>query len=977
MMIPRKAYGKLFLGLALACIVVCLPHFGGRVEAGPPALVLHDYRDIPGITPEEVAAVEAIARRHPRLVYGVMQTTEAFVRDDGSIGGYSALFCAWMSRLFGIVFEPRICDWSQLNAGLRDGSVAFTGELTPTPERREKYLMTGTVAERAVKAFRLRGGERLDVIAKTRKPRYAFFRGSTTIDAVLSASEFSVEPTLVDTVEEARQKLRMGLVDAIMAEEHGADTPDDIVGENVFPIIYSPVSLATGRRELEPIVRVFDKYLAGGAFSHLVSLHNQGNEEFLRHKLYSRLTDEEKVYIRARQAGNSPVLIAAEFDTYPCSFYNRREEQWQGIAMDVLRRIFDLAGLEFSIANRPGEKWASLLEYLKDGRAAMVTELIYTRERKDRFLWAEKPYSTDYYALLSRAEHEDVNVNQILYSRVGLIAASAYADLFREWFPDHRETRQYASSEDAFAALEKGEIDFLMASRNILLSATNYHENPGFKANLIFDRTYESSFGFHKDERVLRSIVSKAQELVDTRVIADRWSRKLFDYRGKMARAQVPYLLGVSGLLLCVLALVLVLFSRDRQLKKRLERTVRERTAELEVQTETARVASRAKGDFLSRMSHEIRTPLNAIIGMAQIAKRTASEEAPKTLRSVNEILAASRHLLGILNDVLDMAKIEAGKFTLAREPFSMLEAMRDVGTIIAQRCAEKRIAFESSLHAMTDARVLGDKLRLKQVLINLLGNSVKFTEQGGAITLAVEPGHADGDRVGLCFAVRDNGIGMTEEQMARLFVAFEQADESIASRFGGTGLGLVISRNLINQMGGDISVESRPGEGSCFCFSLVFDRAEEAPAAPAREKAGEEDAPLDLAGKRLLLAEDIVINRLIVTELLQQTNVAIEEAEDGEEAVRLFEQSPDGYYDLVFMDIQMPRVDGYEAARRIRALHRADARRVPIVAMTANAYREDIEKALAAGMDGHLAKPIDIDSVKRLLAEELGGARR
>ena len=218
-------------------------------------------------------------------------------------------------------------------------------------------------------------------------------------------------------------------------------------------------------------------------------------------------------------------------------------------------------------------------------------------------------------------------------------------------------------------------------------------------------------------------------------------------------------------------------------------------------------------------------------------------------------------------------------------------------------------------------------------------------------------------------FTVRDTGIGMNGEQLGRLFVPFEQTDSNIASRFGGTGLGLAISQNLVNMMGSEIRVTSEVGSGSAFTFPLRLPRAVPPSVEDARQ---EPSAVVSLPGKRILLCEDIEINRLIVIELLQETGLKIDEAIDGEDAVQRFAASPEGYYSLVFMDIQMPRMDGYEAAGLIRKMDRTDAKTVPIVAMTANAYKEDIERAFASGMNGHLSKPIDIDAVKRILQESL-----
>jgi signal transduction histidine kinase/CheY-like chemotaxis protein len=378
---------------------------------------------------------------------------------------------------------------------------------------------------------------------------------------------------------------------------------------------------------------------------------------------------------------------------------------------------------------------------------------------------------------------------------------------------------------------------------------------------------------------------------------------------------------------------------------------------------EAVLAAARAKGIFLATMSHEIRTPLNAIIGMAYIAKDCVTDNE-KVLRSVNQIITSSHHLLGILNDILDMSKIESGKLELTREPFSLPAACGEISDIMTHRCVEKNITFITNIHEIKDITLIGDKLRLNQVLINLLGNAVKFTNTNGEIKFITEIlgfTHEENpdlirEKVHVKFTVSDNGIGMSEEQIKKLFIPFEQTDTTIATRFGGTGLGLSISQNLINMMGGKISITSELNKGSTFDFSLYFDKGE----LPASQTTDDKHEAINLNGKRMLLAEDIEINRLIVCELLSLSGLAIDEVENGRLAVDVFNDSPEGFYDIIMMDIQMPVLNGYEAAKEIRALDRADAKTVPIIAMTANAYKEDVEHALAVGMNGHLAKPID-----------------
>ena len=385
---------------------------------------------------------------------------------------------------------------------------------------------------------------------------------------------------------------------------------------------------------------------------------------------------------------------------------------------------------------------------------------------------------------------------------------------------------------------------------------------------------------------------------------------------------------------------------------------------------ESALSSARAKSAFLANMSHEIRTPLNAIVGMAHIARQRADDA--KVTRSIDEILSASKHLMELINDILDFSKIESGKLELTYETFDLSAAMHEVVSLISPRCAEKSIALETNVGNLPKMAVSGDKLRLKQVLINLLGNAVKFTDRSGAIAFTIDLEERQPDQATLRFAIRDNGIGISAEQIPNLFTAFEQGDSHIAIKYEGTGLGLAISQNIVKAMGGEILVESVHHEGSTFSFTITLQKKALPVHAEHRGSYAENAA---LAGKRILVAEDIEINRIILTELLADTGVTLDEAVDGVQALECFAQSPLNHYDLIFMDVQMPNMDGYQATESIRGLDREDAATVPIIAMTANAYREDVERAMAAGMNGHLAKPIDIDAVKELLYARLNGS--
>lgn len=396
--------------------------------------------------------------------------------------------------------------------------------------------------------------------------------------------------------------------------------------------------------------------------------------------------------------------------------------------------------------------------------------------------------------------------------------------------------------------------------------------------------------------------------------------------------------------------------------RRRLER-------ELVKAKEQAERANSAKSEFLSRMSHEMRTPMNAVIGMTHIGK--SAESAEKKNYCLEKIDSASRHLLGVINDVLDISKIEANKFELSCSETDLEKLLAKVLNVLNYRIEEKEQIFTLNIDEKTPRIVLSDEQRLSQVLTNLLGNAVKFTPQGGRITLNVSAQKTDSPACILRFELADTGIGISPQQQKKLFRAFEQGDGSISRRFGGTGLGLAISRNIIELMGGSIWVESQPGEGSRFFFTIRADEAKPLQYAEGGTEtyAPGEALPTDFAGKRILLAEDVEINREILLTMLADTGIEIKCAENGKEAFRLFAQNPSAY-DLILMDIHMPEMDGYEATKRIRSLDAPQAAAIPILAMTANVFREDVKRCLDAGMDDHMGKPLDLDELIKKLKQ-------
>ena len=405
-----------------------------------------------------------------------------------------------------------------------------------------------------------------------------------------------------------------------------------------------------------------------------------------------------------------------------------------------------------------------------------------------------------------------------------------------------------------------------------------------------------------------------------------------------------------------------------------LVREERRRNEMLAEALDEAERANQAKTQFFNSMSHDIRTPMNAIIGFTSLALSRVGD-AGAVEDYLRKISTSSEHLLSLINDVLDMSRIESGRVTIEEKPLNLPDLLGSITTIIQPAAEAKGLRFLVETEGVADVDVVADKLRLTQVLLNILGNGVKFTETGGTLRLRVrqEPGAPEGCAC-YRFIVSDTGIGISEEFQKHLFESFSREKSATVSGIQGTGLGLAITKKVVDLMGGSIAVKSEEGKGSEFDVRLTFRLAGESASAggEAVPRPGGK-AAFRPEGEKILLVEDNELNQEIAVEILRQAGFAVEVASDGLEAVRKMESADAGRYDAILMDIQMPVMDGYEATRRIRAMGTPSCKDVPIVAMTANAFEEDRRAALAAGMNGHVAKPIDIASLLKTLSEAIG----
>ncbi len=394
---------------------------------------------------------------------------------------------------------------------------------------------------------------------------------------------------------------------------------------------------------------------------------------------------------------------------------------------------------------------------------------------------------------------------------------------------------------------------------------------------------------------------------------------------------------------------------------KEIKTTLEQRQALMDALS-IAEEANKAKTRFLSNMSHEIRTPMNAIIGFDRLALQE-KDISPQTREYLESIGSSAEHLLDIINDILDMSRIESGKLTIKNEEFSLKKLVEVINTMIGGQCSDKNIEYSCDYQDDLDEFYLGDDMRLREILINILSNSVKYTNEGGRVDFEIKRVASYKNMATILFAMKDNGIGMDKDFLPRIFDSFSQENVSQINKYGSTGLGMAITKNLVDMMNGKIRVESEKGQGTQTYVTLTFEVVKgKEPHAQSQDNKAAEAEKIDLKGRKILVAEDMDINARILMKILEQKGIEAARAENGKVALDMFSESEPFFYDAILMDMRMPEMDGLEATRRIRAMDRPDAKSIPIIALTANAFDEDVQHSMQAGLNAHLSKPVEPD---------------
>ena len=1169
-MIYKKQLARFLFGAA-TCAVACaialaIPGCYNEPKKNPSSgfAFAQSYRDIPGITPEEIAAIEKIKKERGELIYGMIPSTEAFINNIGknatnTAGGYAALFCEWLTRLFGIHFRLKILPTNELLDKLNRGEVDFSGNMMPSEERRKVYFMTDAIAERQFVAIRLAGSRELDQILLERPLRYVFLKNIPAEAAVAAVTEKGTyEPVWVDDYIQAYQKLKNLEADAYITTniyESSFIDYDDLIIESFFPLIFSQTTMAAADIALEPFISAVTKAIRNGAMPHLDNLYNTGYRDYQKYRLFTRLSEEERAYINREVSRGSKIPIAADFSNYPLSFYNERETEWQGLFFDLLNEITSLTDLSFRVSHDAKTDFPVLLEMLRKNEVALFPDLVWTKERENFFIWSDTVILNDYYALISRSEYPNIAANEIKSKKIGLplnTYTPLIADIFRQWFPDHRNTVEYNTLEDAFSALQRGEVDMVMSTQRKLMFLTHYQETAGFKTNLIFDQSINTRIVYNRDEVILRSIIDKALSQINIGVFSARWTQRTYDFRAKVVEARLPWLLGATILSLAMLALTLVFTVKNRSKNKRLEKMGRdlhaqgeqlkvlnsissillepdiknfndtliksmgilgrslnidhlciwknftkndrlyctlvsewsfefkkqtdssflkelpygdevlpgweeklsggeciigmrsdmppqmqkqlesqgilsiyvipvlvqgafwgylgcngcaeervftehetyilrsaglmlsntiirnEMTIQLISTREQAEQSNRAKSVFLSHMSHEIRTPMNAILGIAEIQLQKKSTD-PETAEALEKILESGNLLLSLINDILDLSKIESGRLELIEAKYEIPSLINDTAQLNRLRYESKPIQFILRVDENTPFHLIGDELRIKQVLNNILSNSFKYTEEGEVVfsVSAESEKESPDENITLVFRVSDTGQGMTEEQLSRLFEEYTRFNLKVNRTILGAGLGMNITKRLVGLMNGAINVESKQGQGTAFTVRIPQKRIDKTVCgAELVNKLSSYSFKSTAILKKtqflreympygsVLVVDDVESNLYVAKGMLSPYGLTIETAASGLETIGKIKNGKT--YDIIFMDHMMPEMDGIKATEILRGI----GYRQPIVALTANTLIGQKQMFLQNGFDGFISKPIDSRELDILLIE-------
>ena len=915
------------------------------------------------------ASAAEIVSQHERVRVGFFAMDGYHMMDeDGNRSGYGYDFLRLMARYWDVDYEYVGYDksWEEMQQMLIDGEIDMVTSARRTPEREELFDFSRPIGtNNGILTVRSDNSTIVEGKYSTYDGmRVALLRGNSRNDEFAEYARtkgFTYKSVYFDSAEEIAEALQNGTVDAIVTSSLRKMNNERILekfGSSDFYVI-----VKKGNTELLNQVNYAIDQMNAAEGDWKTTLYNKNYESAQAKSL--EYTEEEKRII-AQYSKDNPLHILCDPTRYPYSYTENGKVK--GILPDYFRKIADYAGLSYEFLVP-----ATRDEYIAY-QSAKGTVDISIDARLDTDNYAETkgwgltaPYIT---MRMARVTRKDFDGNIHVVATVNQTAAKSIEDAVAPG----AEKLMCSTRQEMMEAVRNGKADaafvyYYMAQAFVNSDTTGTMtytllEQPTFSYRMVVSST---------ENHALAGILTKAMYAMPDNLVEDLATQYTTYKATNLTLADMIRLHPVTAVAITVfiswMAVTMIIIVNRLRTRRKLQLAAQQKAKEMTVLADQAQAASKAKSTFLSNMSHDIRTPMNAIIGFTNIALH--QDSVPEMHNCLKKIEESSDHLLSLLNDVLDISRIESGKVEFSPVPANITAVTDSVIEIVKGMILNRELNFEVHREPLQNPYVMTEPVRIREILVNILNNAVKFTKDGGTIRFDAgsRPG-ADAQHIVICYRIKDTGIGMSEEFQKKLFDEFAQEENGVRTQYKGTGLGMPISKKYVELMGGTITVDSRKGVGTTFTVEIPMELTN-------AEKV-EKTKPLvqhnDLKGIKVLLAEDNDLNAELATILLEDLGMTVTRAADGQEVVDLFAEHPAGTYDMILMDIMMPKMDGHQTAKAIRAMYadRSDAEEIPIIALSANAFSEDVQASLDAGMNGHVSKPLNMEEVTKVIERNL-----
>ena len=918
------------------------------------------------INPQNVYAAtnDASTREVVRVGFFAMDGYH-MMDDHGNRSGYGYDFLQLVARYLNVDFEYVGYDksWEEMQTMLQNGEIDLLTSARNTPEREEIFDFSRSIGTNsAILTIRSDNSTIIMHDFNTYNGMHvALLNGNSRNDDFATFAQensFTYSPVYYDTVDEMTQALQDGVVDAIVTSSLRQTKNERIIEKFKNSDFYAVVK--KGNTELlEQINYAIDQMNAAEG-DWKTDLHNKYYENYDDRNL--SYTTEEKDIIEKYSSNSNPLTVVCDPSRYPYSYVE--DGKVVGILPDYFRKIADYAGIVYQFI--PCESREEYLNYRNNGTADICIDARLDSQSSEAFpnTTVTAPYLTLRTALVTRTDFT---------GEVKTVATVAQSAAFDASYVENAEKKVFDTRDEAMQAVLDGKADAAIVYYYIAQAFVNREKSGALTYRLLDDTSYKYYIAVYDQvDHALAGILTKAIYAMPNSLIEDI-SKQYTSYQVKditfiMLMQMHPIISMCVGILL--LALISTVLIGRIHVQKRNTRMATQRADEMKALAEKAEVANKAKSRFLANMSHDIRTPINGIVGLLKIDEANFDNE-DLIRENHRKMMVSADYLLSLINDILQMSKLENGEYVLAHDAINLYDLEQDIRTIVTDQTEEAGITWKYDKNIQYQyPNVYGSPLHLKQIFLNIYGNCIKYNRPGGMITTTLELLE---EKDGFCkyrWTITDTGIGMSKEFLQHIFDPFVQEKNDARSVYQGTGLGMSLVKNLIEKMNGTIEVASQKNVGSTFTVTIPFELVPAPANVDQQPKKEKEEA--NISDMNLLMAEDNELNAEIAQMLLENEGAMVTVVGNGQEAVKIFNEKEEGTFDAILMDLMMPVMDGLSATRKIRSMNRTDAKTIPIIAITANAFEEDEQKCMNAGMTAHLTKPLDIEIVKQTLYEQV-----